>query len=101
MLCILFQESPDEVPDVVQTHVLLQTCREAAVQRLDQQQRFKAVLPTFSQMVSRFGILGEFVKTLNQPDQSSRTAYAQVCCCVRPPTAHAQLCAEYPVLHDV
>lgn len=47
----LFQESPDEVPDVVQTHVSLQTCGAAAVQRLDQQQRFQAVLLTFSQMV--------------------------------------------------
>lgn len=59
----LVQESPDEVPDVVQTHVLLQTCREAAVQRLDQQQRFQAVLLAFSQMVSWFRTLGEFIKT--------------------------------------
>lgn len=46
------QESSDEVPDVVPTHVLLQTCRKAAVQRLDQQQRLQAVLFTLSQMVS-------------------------------------------------
>lgn len=31
----------------------------------------------------------------------SRFVFTQVCCCIRPPTAHAQLCAEHPVLHDV
>lgn len=54
----LSQESPDEVPDVVPTHVLLQTRGAAAVHRLDQQQRFQAILFTFSQMVSR--VFGEF-----------------------------------------
>ncbi len=32
---------------------------------------------------------------------SVHTTCTQVCCGVRPPTAHAQLCAEHPVLHDV
>lgn len=49
---LISQESTDEVPDAVQTHVLLQTRREAAVQRVDQQQRFQGVLFTFCQMVS-------------------------------------------------
>lgn len=32
---------------------------------------------------------------------SVHTICTQVCCSVRPQTAHAQLCAEHPVLHDV
>lgn len=31
----------------------------------------------------------------------SSNCYVQVCCCICPQTAHAELCAEHPVLHDV
>lgn len=49
---LTLQESSDTLPDVVPAHVLLQTRRAGAVQRLDQQQRLQAVLFTLSQMVS-------------------------------------------------
>lgn len=52
LFLLLFQESPDALPDALQTHVLLQTRGEAALQRVDQQQRLQALLHTFSQVVS-------------------------------------------------
>jgi len=48
------QESPDPLPDALQTHVLLQARGAAALQRLDQQQGRQAVLVTLSKVVRLF-----------------------------------------------
>lgn len=93
------QESSDEVPDVVPAHVLLQTRRKAAVQRRDQQQRLQAVLFTLSQMVRNSPVW-----TWERGDihfHTTQTCCVQVCRCVCPQTAHVELCAKHPVLHDV
>ena len=50
-LVLCSQESPDALPDALQTHVLLQARGAAAVQRLDQQQDGQAALPALRQVV--------------------------------------------------
>lgn len=50
-LVLCSQESPDTLPDALQTHVLLQACGAAALQRLDQQQDRQAALPALCQVV--------------------------------------------------
>lgn len=56
------QKSANKIPDVIQTHVLLQTCGAAAVQRVDQQQRLQAVLLALCQMVSWHHFMDALVK---------------------------------------
>lgn len=52
-VCVfVVQKSANQIPDVIQTHVLLQTCGAAALQRVDQQQRLQTVLAALRQMVS-------------------------------------------------
>ncbi|XP_077359337.1 gamma-tubulin complex component 2 isoform X2 [Festucalex cinctus] len=69
-----YVEGADKVPDVVPPHVLLQARGASAVQRVDHQQTCQTSLVALGQMV---------------------------CGGVCAASAHVELCAEHPVLHDV